>query len=165
MMRNTTHQISQITQVRMKTLFYWLKKFKKSCYKLLPDWELRIHQSIKLLTPSLTMKTFKIMKIEISKKMIKITKNLLIKICWSKVLKSQSNHKMNNYLLLCKRKRQRISSNKHWKNKKMLLNNKVTKMIFSQLRASWKRKKMLNKNNLKISLNNSWKRWNLKVKN
>lgn len=165
MMRNTTHQISLITPVKMKTLSYLLKKYKKSCFKLLPDWETKIHRFIKLSTLSLKTRTLKIIKMETSKKMIWTIKSLRTKICWSKVSKIQINPKMKICLQQCKKKKQRINSSKHWKNKKMLSNNKEMKMTFSQSKASWKSKRTINKNNLKINLKNSWKRWSLRVKN
>lgn len=132
MMKNTTHLTSLITPVKMKTLSYWQKKFKRSCYKLLPDWEPKIHRFIKLSILSSRTKTLKIMKMWTSKKMIRTIKSLHIRICWSRVLKNQSNLKKKSCLQQCKKKRQRINSSKHWKNKKMSSNNKEMKMIFSQ---------------------------------
>ena len=108
MMRNTTHQISLITPVKMKTLSYLLKKYKKSCFKLLPDWETKIHRFIKLSTLSLKTRTLKIIKMETSKKIIWTIKSLRTKICWSKVSKIQINPKMKICLQQCKKKKQRI---------------------------------------------------------
>lgn len=131
-MKNTTHLTSLITPVKMKTLSYWQKKCKRSCYKLLPDWKLKIHRFIKLSILSLRTKTLKIIKMWTSKRMIRTIKSLHIRICWSRVLKNQSNLKKKSCLQQCKKKRLRINSSKHWKNKKMSSNNKEMKMIFSQ---------------------------------